>query len=887
MGKLISITYIILILHINGFAQKVIHGNITDELTSKGVFASVVLKDEKGKIVAYSNSKKDGYFELKTSLNGIFNLQISSLSYEILSKKIVIENNSSILNYNFNLKYKFTELKEVVVGSRKPIIEKKDTIIFDAKHFLQGNEQVVEDLLKKIPGLNVLSDGTLKVGNQEVEKVMIDGDDFFEKGYRLVTKNMPISPIDKVEIYKNYSNNKLLKGIENSEKVALNLTLKEDSKRIWFGNIFGAYSLMRGNNYEYKANLMNFGKKSKHYFLTNNNNIGLDAFGDINHLIRPFRFDEPSSLGDNQSVKTLFSLNYDLPKLSSKRVNLNNSKLFSLNSIYNITKSVKLKTIGFINNNEVNFIRNSFQVFDNGNTNFTRKEDFVGNKNQITGFGKLDLIYDITKNITLEYTSKLNHANENNSSNLLFNSDSLIERLKNINQLFDQKIVYTNKFKEKKVFLLTGRYINENTPQNYSVNKFFFNNIFSENANSTIQLSESKMQFSGIEAHLLDKKDNGNLFEIKFGNQLRIDNLNSKFKLLDKNTIISLPINYQNNITYSTNDLYISANYRYNFKKFTLLNQINAHQLINQLKLIDKKLQQNPFFIVPKFGLDWKINEKHKILTSYTYNTTNIEILDIYSGYVQTGYNSFLKGIESFNQLNASSAIINYTYGSWTSNFFANTYILYSKNNTFLSTNSMISQNYTQSEKILIKDRNIISIVSNIDRYFKSIKSNIKINLSASETNSKNIVNNSNLREIKNINFNYGFEMRSSFKGFFNYLIGSKSIFNQIETTVKRSFTDNVSFIDLSFIFSDKFNIQVQSERYFFGNLNNEINKYYFLDLEARYVLKQNKLTLFLTGNNLFNTNYFRNYSISDISISQTEYKLQPRLVLFKMEYRF
>ena len=151
--------------------------------------------------------------------------------------------------------------------SRRPITIKKDTIVFDAKSFLQGNELVVEDLLKKIPGLNVLTDGTIKIGNQEVEKVMIDGDDFFEKGYKIVTKNMPVNPIDKVEVYQNYSNNKHLKGIENSEKVALNLTLKEDAKRIWFGNIFGGYGLVSENRYEFRANLMNFGKKSKHYFL--------------------------------------------------------------------------------------------------------------------------------------------------------------------------------------------------------------------------------------------------------------------------------------------------------------------------------------------------------------------------------------------------------------------------------------------------------------------------------------------------------------------------------------------------------------------------------------------------------------------------------------------
>lgn len=59
---------------------------------------------------------------------------------------------------------------------------------------------MVEDLLKRIPGLTVESDGTIKVGNQEVEKIMIEGDDFFERGYKLLTKNMPAKPIEKIEL---------------------------------------------------------------------------------------------------------------------------------------------------------------------------------------------------------------------------------------------------------------------------------------------------------------------------------------------------------------------------------------------------------------------------------------------------------------------------------------------------------------------------------------------------------------------------------------------------------------------------------------------------------------------------------------------------------------
>ena len=882
-------TYLFFIFFVSTFlySQSIIKGKVTQDNNEPIVSASIILKNDTGETIFFTYTNELGNFELETNDKGKFTININSLGYEEKSSEILLEKNNEVKTVNFKLNTKSFKLEEVFIESKKPIVIKNDTIVFNAKSFLQGNEQVVEDLLKKIPGLNVNTDGTIKVGNQEIEKIMIDGDDMFEKGYKILTKNMPVNPIDKIELYQNYSNNKLLKGIENSNKVALNLTLKEDYKRQWFGNAILGYGLISENRYDLRSNLMNFGKKTKYYFITNINNVGEDATGDINHLIRPFRFDEPATIGDDQSVKTLLGLSASLPNLKLKRVNFNNAEMLSLNSIFTLSEKIKIKTLGFINTDENDFFRNNFQTFSNNNISFTNIEDFNGRKKQATGFGKIDLIYDISKKKMLEYTGKYNKTNEKNSSNILFNNNLLNEKLNNDNQLIDQKIIFTNKFKENKVFILSGRYINEKTPQKYSVNQFTFNNLFTENANNTKQYSQNKMQFIGVEAHLLNKYKNDNLFEIKAGNQLRIDNFKTQFELLNNNESLSFPSDFQNNLKYTTNDFYLSMKYLFKLGNLKLLTQSDFHQIYNLLENFEIKNNQKPFFAIPKVGLDWMINEKNKIFTTYSYNTTNAGILDVYSGFVQTGFRSLSKGLKEFNQLNSSSAIVNYTYGNWGDKFFANTFILNSKNNDFYSTNSTIIQNYSQTEKIIIKDSNFLSISSNIDYYFNPIKSNLKINLGGTKTNFKNILNNSNLREVRNLGAEYGFELRSGFKGFFNYHFGTKWNYNQVKTIIENSFIDNLSFLDLSFKFNHKFNLELQSERYFFGNLDKKSNQYYFLDAEAHYVFKENKLTFFLSANNLFNTKTFKNYNVSDVDISKTEYKLQPRYILLKMEFRF
>lgn len=873
-----------------GLGQSTIAGTVFDQTKVTIISASVMLKDTSGRIVSYTFTDSNGKYELKADQPGIFILFANSLGFEHYSRTLNAKNGESSM-IDIELATSPFELEGVVIKSVRPIRQDGDKIIYDAASFTQGNEQVVEDLIKKLPGINISSDGTIMMGTQEIEKVMINGDDMFGKGYKILTKNMPVNPIDKIELLQKYSNNKHLKGIENSNKVALNLTLKEDFKRRWFGNVQAGHNIGALGRYEARSNLMNFGNKSKYYFLTNLNNIGSDATGDINNLIRPNLRGEAATIGDNQSVYNLLQLKSDVPNLYPKRTNLNNAKMLSLNSIFTLSEKTKLKLLGFLNTDEVDAFVNRSQTFSANGTSFQNNENFIGRAKQITGFGQVDLTHDISSSKTLEYTGKLNKSNFENGNDLIFNKLPLTETLQTNNQLFDQKLVYSNRVTDDKALVLSFRYMNEKSPQNYAVNQFLFSDLFSglfaDAANNTSQFSENRMNFGGFETHFYDKKSNGDLLEVKFGNQFIMESLNSRLRLQDNDIVLQEPVNYQNGTNYTTNDLYLTSKYRKKINNVGIVSQFDAHQLFNRLENLEDDRSQNPFFINPKLALDWSPNEKHKFTSAYSYSTTNAKIIDIYSHFIQTGFRSLSKGNNDFNQLASSSAFLNYNYGKWTDRFFASTFINYIKSHDFFSTNSLISQNFALSEKIVTKDRNLLTASSTFDRFISPIRSNLKIALGATQINFKNIVNNSNLREVKNNAYNYGFELRSTFGGVFNYHIGSKWDYNEVKTIITNSFNNNMSFADLSLVLNNAISFKVQTERYFFGNLDVNANTYYFLDLEAKYIVKQNKLTFFITGNNLFNVDKFTNLSITDIAISKTEYRLQPRYLLFKTEYRF
>lgn len=880
--------FILILLCSSVHSQTTIKG-IVNDLENKPIpYANIVLKDSLSSIISYTYSLENGVYSLRVKEVGIFNLSFSSIGFKSKTIPFTLKKNQKEIIKNISLQEKSLELDEIIIQSEKPIKIKKDTIEIAVNKFLATNDETVEDLLKKIPGISVDSEGTIKIGNKEIEKLMIDGDDLFERGYKILSKNMPPDQLKKIQILQKYSNNRLLKDVEESDKVALNLVLKEDVKRQWFGNVSLSHDLLSTKRYHLKTYMMNFGKKNKYILLSNFNNIGRNTTGDINHLIKPLRFDESASIGDNQQVNSLLNLSSSIPNFKRSRTNFNNAEVVSLNAIFKPTEKLKIKTISFFNSNETYFFRNSTNVVDINGSNFTNTEDYQLRSNKRIAFGKLDFIYNISKTKMLEATTKYNNGNFNDNSNLLFNGNSTLEDLQHQNTLFNQKIIYSNKFKDKKVFLLTGRFIDEKTPQNYAINQFFYQDLFPANnyANHVNQQSSNQMQFAGVNAHLLSRKDSGHLLELQIGNTFRKDKLQTTFSLSGNNTVLEQPKGYQNLTNYNVNDVYLKTKYRLKVKNFGLVGKLEVHQLFNYLENNNVTNTQNPFFINPNLGLDWEINDKNKITSSYSYNTTNAKVLDVFSDFVLTGFRSFSKGTGNFNQLNVSNTIFNYQLGNWSDRFFANTFIIYSKNHDFFSTNTNIEQNFTQVEKKLIKDREFISINSKLDYYFKFILSNLKVDLGYTKSEFKNIVNNSNLRLVNSNNYNYGLELRSGFKGVFNYHIGTKWTTTEIETTINNSFINNVSFLDLSFIFNKKLDFQIQSEFYYFGNLQPD-NMCYFLDFDARYKLIENKLTLGLTGKNLFNTEKFRNFSISDIGTSTTEYRLLPKFVLLKLEYRF
>jgi hypothetical protein len=233
-----------------------------------------------------------------------------------------------------------------------------------------------------------------------------------------------------------------------------------------------------------------------------------------------------------------------------------------------------------------------------------------------------------------------------------------------------------------------------------------------------------------------------------------------------------------------------------------------------------------------------------------------------------------------------------YRLGSFGEKFFGNASFNYIKNHDFFSSNATLSQNFNLSERILIQNQEMYMVNTTIDRYVKAISSNVKLKFNFMQSNFENFVNDTGRREIESSNYGYGAELRSGFLGKFNYHIGSEFRTFKVTTTQdafsdSNTNTDNFSFVDLSYVFTDNFNLSLITERYYFGGLASGSNTYYFSDLTAMYNTPNKKFRFSLSGKNLFNTRTFTNFSISDISTTTTSFRLLPRIILVSVDFKF
>jgi hypothetical protein len=279
MKKVILV--LLVALSYTGYGQKfTIQGQLVDTLSKPLPSATVLLLNPKdSSLVNFALGDANGNFAIKNVSKGEHLFKVTFIGFRPFMKEIVTPETGNIIDLGVvKMEPASNELDAIeIAAERAPVTIKKDTIEFNAGSFKTKQNAVVEDLLKKLPGVEVDNDGNITAQGEQVRQVTVDGKNFFGRDPKIATKNLPADAVDKVQVFDKKSDQAAFSGIDDGQREkTINLELKEEKRNGAFGTLMAAGGT--DDRFQLRANINKFTKERQLSFLGMGNNVNQSGF---------------------------------------------------------------------------------------------------------------------------------------------------------------------------------------------------------------------------------------------------------------------------------------------------------------------------------------------------------------------------------------------------------------------------------------------------------------------------------------------------------------------------------------------------------------------------------------------------------------------------------
>ncbi|GHV34596.1 TonB-dependent receptor [Bacteroidia bacterium] len=869
------------------FAQATFKGVIRDSLGETIPYATVTVRTKDNRsIVVGTMANFQGEYSIAVNKTGNFNLIFSALTYLPSRHNISVENDNKEHIVNARLRSNPTLLEPVEIVAHQPIEIHGDTVIYRVANFATGREIVMEDLMRNLPGFQVLSDGRIMVGTRMITKVLIEGADFLGDAYSILSQGLRADAIEKIEVIDHYNENRLLKKYLKKGYSVINVRLKKEFLLQCFGNLDASIDMESLKHYQIKGNLMMVGKKFKMANFVNVNSIGERTISSIENTIRSSNY-EITKMSGSSAANMLF-FEGERPNLNEQRTNLNYDKMLTITAIYNPFKRLKIQSAGIFNADVLDFYNEYIQNYSIENQRFTNTTTAQRQLKKLFALGELDATWDIAKNFILDYSFRYHYLQQNGLGDVSFNNDTTSQVFRSYQERWEQKFCLTSNLNEMDVLLFKGVWTQEKYPQSQNTNKFYYADLFSDFASgtATTQNTLSKSSFGGLELLYLHNFYNGAVLDVNCKYSIQKDNFLSDFSIFQGDVFLGIPDSLQNNFGFLNHDISIGSSLQYPIIKELYLNASISGNILNNTINSNDETKKTIFYINPSLSLNYySKNRKHYTNTSLSYNSMPSTILDVIDYYIESSERYFSKGYKTLETLKNLSVASSYNYRSDKRISFSAT-ISYTNFYDFYSSNSWITHDYTFSEKTLAHNYQTAGVYIDPDFFLNFIKSNLKLQLRYNFSTLENNVNN-NSRNIFIHSCSYKAELRSAFASFFNYHIGTE--WNTSHVLAENNIFFNlqsISFLDLHFQYND-FIASIKNEIYDAKLSNATHNINYFLDIVVSYKIPKENVTIGLSGLNLLNTKNFISTNITDVFSSKAIYRIQHRMIMLQIAFKF
>ena len=624
-----------------------ITGKIFDNTNNKSIANAVIaiLQPKDSILIKFTRSNKNGDFVLQNIPSGKYIFMVTHPVYADYLDDITSTNEGLALN-NISFVPKSKLLQEVIVKSGSPIRIKGDTVSYTADSFKVSANANVEELLKKLPGIQVDKDGKIKAMGEQVQKVLVDGEEFFGDDPGMAVKNLRADAVKEVQVYDKKSDQAEFTGIDDGQKQkTINLKLKEDKKKGYFGKLDAAAGLLKNieNRYNTNAMLNAFkGKRKLSTFLLRGN-TGQDGLSwQDNEKFGGENDNVSMSMDDDGGMMTVWRggttddeiyINTENGFITNTNAGLQYSNKWNDKTTLNFSPKYNSQQY---NNTEGQFIQR--QIGDSILNESTTKNVNVNRYNF-----KNNVLYDvkIDSSNSLKLTFKANFYHTESSENITANtiSNTLIKKNSN-DRLFTQNgdktaltaiALFRHKFKKARRTLSLNTEWNKlnNEGINYLTanSQSFVNGLPSFTINQNQQINNekttTKLTSKIVYTEPLNKKFALELsYELSYSKGINNQIINGYSPFTGKydDFIDTLSNNFNQLITINKP----AAKLSYNFKKFKF-NLGSGFGITNfdfTDKTLNKEYKRDFTNIFPSAGISYSYKANHSINFSYNGNTT-------------------------------------------------------------------------------------------------------------------------------------------------------------------------------------------------------------------------------------------------------------------------
>lgn len=858
------------------FSQTTFIGVVLDQDKQPIEKANAFVSSRESKeIIAYGITDKNGRFSInfKSIEDSVF-FQIRSMGFKSIDLRIINQN----FEKEFILHPGITELKEVIIKS-PPIAQRGDTISYNVNSFASEKDRSIADVLKRLPGIEVQSDGQILYQGKPINKYYINGMDLLEGRYNLANKNLPYSVVTNVQVLENHQPIKVLDSIEFSEHAALNIELK--NKHTFTGQVSGGFGL---SPLLWNVNItpMLFAQNKQTIVSYQSNNTGENISRQLKRLTIE---DIIEGFENNTDKKDWLAIEHlNTPRFSENRWLDNKTHLFSANLLHKLNNEYELRyQISYLND----FQKHSGYT---KTTFYTPDYDVLILENKINKLSYNNLEAEIA----LQRNTKNNYLkNELNVQSSWNSRDGLIssEEEKILQSLSDKYFKLTNKFKAilpigSQLLELNSFVSIHQAPEELEVMPGKFESILNEN-NSYEKMYQKVELTSFFTNNYVGFKEKLGYFSLfnKIGFQLENQNLESSLSI-DENILGN---DFFNDLRWEQSKAYLQIKTQFRKNKWRI--ELNSPIEFHSYHIEDKKsnLGQNSNKMIwdPRLSISkdlttyWKVNGS--IGLRHNFGTID----RMYYAYILQSYRNLQRMNAPLLEVKTNTASGSISYRNPIQSLFGNiTYVYFNSEQNLLYSNNVLPSGAIEVNAIL--QNNIIKnnkISARLSKYLSALRTNFTV-LTEYATKNYSIILNENLSDIKNYNNKYGAEVDIDFTDWFNVEYQTSYAFtnNYMQNQSNYKTRQQSHQMHLNFYFSSLSYLGVKTE-YVSNYLSGNKEKNVFSDISYRYSIKERNIDFELHFTNIFNTRNYRSVHLNDFSYIETSYDLRPRQILFKVRF--